>query len=183
MASVKAYGVRKISSHYIHLIKTSAELSDEERSVLNNLLEYGPQMREVEVDGPSLYVFPRVGTISPWSSKATDIAHICGLDKVIRIERGIEYQLEFSASSEDLDLSAIEASLHDKMVEQVFSSLDNCAALFEHHNPQPLTTVDILQGGKAELVTANSELGLALSDDEIDYLVESYQQLARNPTD
>ena len=183
MASVKAYGVRKISSHYIHLIKTSAELSDEERSVLNNLLEYGPQMREVEVDGPSLYAFPRVGTISPWSSKATDIAHICGLDKVIRIERGIEYQLEFSASSEDLDLSAIEASLHDKMVEQVFSSLDNCAALFEHHNPQPLTTVDILQGGKAELVTANSELGLALSDDEIDYLVESYQQLARNPTD
>lgn len=183
LAAVKPYGVSQISSHYIHLIETRSELTEEQLSILRNLLEYGPSMQDRNIEGEVCYVAPRLGTISPWSSKATDIAHICSLHDVLRIERGIEYQIQFSGAGNDHVIHQVHNQLHDKMVEQVFDSLDDCEALFDHHQPTPLTTVDILQGGKSQLITANTQLGLALSDDEIDYLVESYRGLERNPTD
>ena len=183
LTAVAPYGVSAISSHYIHLIETSAELSDSQRSVLKNLLEYGPKMQDLDLPGLTLYVVPRLGTISPWSSKATDIAHICGLDSIRRIERGIEYRVVFNGEPEAEQVAAVRAQLHDKMMEQVFDDLEACEAIFDHHQPKPMASIDILQGGKQKLVLANSELGLALSDDEIDYLVESYTRLDRNPTD
>ncbi len=186
--TVKPFGVVQISSHYIHLIETTDEFTEEQLSIVNNLLEYGPHLKDRELDGETLYVVPRVGTISPWSTKATDIAHICGLNNIIRIERGIEFQVEFESKrfSETLNstpLAEVKQLLHDKMIEQVFDSEDDCKALFYHHQPQPLTSVDILQGGKTELESANVSLGLALSEDEIEYLADSYVDLQRNPTD
>ncbi len=181
LASVRDFGVSSITSHYVHLIEIDSELSESQQAVLENLLQYGPKLQDQNIDGIRLYSVPRVGTISPWSTKATDIAHICGLKPVVRIERGIEYQLAFSGSEQDLE--AVKAALHDKMVEQIFDSLDDCAVLFEHHQPRPMTVVDVLQGGREELLQANQTLGLALSEDEIDYLLDSYNGLARNPTD
>ncbi len=181
--SVKPFGVSQITSHFIHLIETRNELSAEQLKVVNNLLQYGPQMEDHVLDGVNFYVVPRVGTISPWSSKATDIAHICGLEDIVKIERGIEFQLQFEGDVSADSLSQVKALCHDKMVEQVFDELSDCAALFDHHAPQPMLTVDVLEGGKHKLEQANTELGLALSDDEIDYLVDSYTKLQRNPSD
>lgn len=184
MSDVAQLGIKQISTHYIHLIETQSQLSEAQETVVSSLLTYGPKMADQELSGVCCYVVPRVGTISPWSSKATDIAHICGLDNVIRIERGVEYQIEFE--SEDVSdevLQKVIDHLHDKMTEQVFTGLDQCEQLFEHQLPQPLTQIDILHGGRDELLKANTELGLALSDDEVDYLVDSYNGLQRNPTD
>lgn len=181
--SIKPFGVSQISSHYIHLIETRSELSDDQLKVVHNLLEYGPRMQDHILEGVTFYVIPRVGTISPWSSKATDIAHICGLNEIVKIERGIEFQVQFAADYSTDDLAQVKAFCHDKMVEQVFDQLSDCEALFDHHQPKPFLSIDILGGGKQKLVDANSELGLALSDDEIDYLVDSYTRLDRNPSD
>lgn len=181
--NLKPFGVSQVSSHFMHLIETAEDLTDEELKVVNGLLEYGPLMQDHELQGVTFFVMPRIGTISPWSSKATDIAHICGLQNVLRIERGIEYQIVFASKVDDADLNQVKALCHDKMVEQVFDHLDDCQSLFDHHAPQPLMTVDVLSGGKQNLVDANRELGLALSEDEIDYLVDSYLGLQRNPTD
>ncbi|MDI6750785.1 MAG: phosphoribosylformylglycinamidine synthase [Rhodocyclaceae bacterium] len=131
-----------------------------------------------EPQGTLLLVTPRLGTISPWSSKATDIAKNCGFDAVKRIERGIAYTLPNSALAERHI-----ARLHDRMTESVLDSLAAAEQLFHHVVPQPLTSVDILAGGRAALVRANGELGLALSDDEIDYLIDNFTKLGRNPTD
>ncbi len=181
--SVKPFGVSQISSHFIHLIETRSELSQQQNEVLVNLLQYGPKMVDHVLEGETFYVVPRVGTISPWSSKATDIAHICGLESVAKIERGIEYQVQFDGEVNDVYLNQVKLLCHDKMVEQVFDQLAHCEALFDHHSPKPMLTIDVLDGGKQKLEQANIELGLALSDDEIDYLVDSYTGLQRNPSD
>ncbi|MDD4959373.1 MAG: phosphoribosylformylglycinamidine synthase [Gallionella sp.] len=133
----------------------------------------------------SVLVVPRLGTISPWSTKATDIARHCGLEKIERIERGVVYYLQAAATLDAAALSAVASVLHDRMTESVLWVADAAAAakIFQHHAPQPLETVDILQGGAAALEQANREMGLALSADEIDYLVENFQKLQRNPTD
>ena len=183
LTAIKPFGVSQVSSHYVHLVESRDELSEDHLAILNSLLEYGPKVQDQALQGMLIYVVPRKGTISPWSTKATDIAHICGLNTVERIERGIEYTLKFSSEPDAPTLQKVSAALHDKMVEQVFSSLDECEALFEHHHPKPLTIVDVLLGGKAELASANATLGLALSDDEIDYLHDSYTDLQRNPSD
>ena len=181
--SVKPFGVSQISSHFIHLIETRSELSQQQNEVLNSLLQYGPKMVDHVLEGETFYVVPRVGTISPWSSKATDIAHICGLEDVVKIERGIEYQVQFDAEVSADKLNQVKLLCHDKMVEQVFDQLAHCEALFDHHSPKPMLTIDVLAGGKQKLEQANIELGLALSDDEIDYLVDRYIGLQRNPSD
>ena len=123
---------------------------------------------------------PRFGTISPWSSKASDIAHNCGLDKVLRLERGIVYYVEGATAA---DREAIAAALHDRMVETVLADSSDAEQLFSHAEPAPLDTVDILAGGRDALVAADKSLGLALAEDEIDYLVDNYKILDRNPTD
>ncbi len=169
--------VTAIASHYLHLVDAeNAEFDAAERQILDNLLTYGPKSNPEAVEGQRLIVIPRPGTISPWSSKATDIAHNCGLERIHRIERGIVYDI---AADGELP----RALLHDRMTEIVVDDIEGCAALFQHHAPRPLREIDTAGGGRAALERANLDLGLALSDDEIDYLVEAYARLARNPTD
>ncbi|MCL2656427.1 MAG: phosphoribosylformylglycinamidine synthase [Betaproteobacteria bacterium] len=133
--------------------------------------------------GEMLLVTPRLGTISPWSSKATDIVHNCGFAQVKRIERGSAYSLDVRGALDEAARAAVLPLLHDRMTESVLANPDAAHALFAHYAPQPLTTVDVVGGGRAALAVANGELGLALSDDEIDYLVENFQKMGRNPTD
>ncbi|WP_457668709.1 phosphoribosylformylglycinamidine synthase [Thiolapillus sp.] len=170
-----------VYAEFIHLAELSEELSDSERDILDRILRYGPALASHDPRGALLLVAPRPGTISPWSSKATDIAHVCGLQNIDRIERGVVYYLE--GALDDADLAKAGELLHDRMTESVFYELDDAEALFFHAEPRPFITVDILNGGRDALVNANGELGLALSDDEMDYLIESFRVLERNPTD
>ncbi len=176
--------ITALGSRFVHFAETSSEPDATQQQILERLLTYGPGYEEATLDQPAgverFLVVPRPGTISPWSSKATDIAHNSGLQMVQRLERGIVYDVH---SSEALDRDAVAALLHDRMVEAVLTSVEQASVLFEARDPAPLTTVDILAGGTQALRDANVELGLALADDEIDYLVESFEQLGRNPTD
>ena len=169
--------VNGLGSRYVHLVDSGAQnLVDAELEVLNNLLTYGPLLHAEQINGHEFYVVPRPGTISPWASKATDIAHNCGLSQVNRIERGILYSID-TPSEVPLEL------LHDRMIEAVFTSFDDCAALFHSHQPRPLNEIDTTHQGRTALVQANIDLGLALSPDEIDYLTQAYVELGRNPSD
>ncbi len=170
-----------VYAEFVHFIELSEELSDAQQIILNRILRYGPALTSHEPVGSLVLVTPRPGTISPWSSKATDIAHVCGLQAVERIERGVAYYLEGDLA--DADLGKAGALLHDRMMESVFYDLDDAQVLFLHAEPRPSASVDILNGGRVALEKANVDLGLALSGDEIDYLVESFQALGRNPTD
>ncbi|HAS13974.1 MAG TPA: phosphoribosylformylglycinamidine synthase, partial [Idiomarina abyssalis] len=124
---------------------------------------------------------PRIGTISPWASKATDIAHNCGLKSIHRVERGVAFYLQGDLSAEELKQAAL--LLHDRMTESVLYDMNDAQQLFRSQEPQPLSSVDILAGGREALAQANISLGLALADDEIDYLVENFRKLDRNPND
>jgi phosphoribosylformylglycinamidine synthase len=133
-----------------------------------------------------LLVVPRLGTISPWSSKATDIARHCALPQVTRIERGVVYYLKTKSGKPltDAEKQAVLPLLHDRMTESVVFDAEGIEEkIFRHGTPQPLSSVDIVKGGRAALEAANKEMGLALSADEIDYLVENFGKLGRNPTD
>ncbi|MFU8788573.1 MAG: phosphoribosylformylglycinamidine synthase [Methylobacter sp.] len=170
--------IKAVSARFIHFIDTEQDLNDSQTAVLTQLLAYGPRQSGDKSPGQRLLVVPRSGTISPWSSKATEIAQRCGLIEVNRIERGIEYTLDI-----DQPLSAsVQALLHDRMTQSVLDG-DSEPDLFAHHQAKPLLTVGIIEQGRDALVNANTELGLALSGDEIDYLTESFQTLGRNPTD
>lgn len=174
--------VAGITTEYVHFADLAEPLSDAQHSILGQLLTYGPKVDgEVSHEGQLFLAVPRPGTISPWASKATDIARNTGLSAIRRIERGIAYYV--TGTFTDADKALIAAQLHDRMVEAVFDSLEAVAQLFVKQEPAPQTSVDILGGGRAALVEANRSLGLALADDEIDYLVESFQALGRNPID
>jgi phosphoribosylformylglycinamidine synthase len=174
-----------LSASYWHFVHLARDLDDRERSHLDNLLEYGPARHSRDVPGNLFLVVPRPGTISPWSTKATDIAHHCGLAPVKRIERGIVWHIELAGSrrSDEGEKALIRDAIHDRMVESVFDSLNDAQHLFVEHEPAPMRCVDILKEGKQGLVSANLEWGLALSDDEIDYLVDAFSREGRNPTD
>jgi len=179
----QATGLRlNVYAEFMHFAELSSDLSDTQGQVLNRVLRYGPALPEHDPSGQLVLVVPRPGTISPWSSKATDIAHNCGLAAVQRIERGIAYYLEGPLLGTE-QLAAVSAQLHDRMTEVVFHQMHMAEALFVHAEPQPLTSVDVIAGGRSALVKANGELGLALSEDEIDYLVDSFTELGRNPND
>ncbi|MCC6415653.1 MAG: phosphoribosylformylglycinamidine synthase [Opitutaceae bacterium] len=183
--------VRAISAEFVHICELSAELSNAQHEVLEKLLTYGPTRKTTAAAGLLQVVAPRPGTISPWSSKATDIAHICGLLNVKRIERVVAYTLTLDNAALPKPLStlsaaqlqAIRAALHDRMTQTVFNAIDGCAALFRHESPKPMTSVPVLAQGRAALETANLELGLALAEDEIDYLVAAFTKLGRDPND
>jgi len=133
-----------------------------------------------------LLVVPRLGTISPWSTKASEIAQHCGVSAVQRIERGVVYYLNthHGKALSNAEQAAVLPLLHDRMTESVLSAIDGAAEkIFRHGAPQRLATVDILKGGNKALEKANREMGLALSADEIEYLVENFRKLKRNPTD
>jgi len=175
-----------IDVEFMHFAWLESKLPEVELKILDRLLAYGPVSDDGQVpDGQLLLVVPRPGTISPWSSKATDIAHNCGLATLQRLERGKAFYIrtEDGKPLEGADLQQVVAELHDRMIEAVYESMDDAVNLFSQAEPAPFTSVDILTGGQSALEKANTELGLALSDDEIEYLVQNFTSLNRNPTD
>jgi len=182
--SLKVGRTVEVYAEFIHFAELSQPLDDEASAVLDRLLRYGPTLPEHDPLGELLLVVPRPGTLSPWSTKATDIAHNCNLENVIRLERGTAYYLVAEGASLTGEEKMLAASvLHDRMTESIFSQMSDAETLFVHAEPQPYQTVDVMSGGQAALNKANGDLGLALSDDEMAYLVESFQSLGRNPTD
>ncbi|NMR24515.1 phosphoribosylformylglycinamidine synthase [Pseudoalteromonas sp. NEC-BIFX-2020_015] len=173
--------VTNVYAEYAHFADLTAELSSDEQIKLEKLLTYGPTIAEHTPAGTLVLVTPRPGTISPWASKATDIAHNCGLTQVHRVERGIAYYVEGDLNAEQLNQTA--ALLHDRMTEATHSAFDDAAKLFRTDAPSQMSSVDTLGGGREALAKANVEQGFALADDEIDYLVENFQKLGRNPND
>ncbi len=173
--------VSHVYAEYRHFVDLTAPLTAAETEQLERLLTYGPRLDKRAPSGERLLVVPRPGTISPWSSKATDIAHNTGLTQIRRIERGIAYDLAPAVGA--AQRSQLAARLHDRMVESVLFDLDDLTKLFRTSEPAPCASVEILAGGRDSLVAANLGMGLALADDEIDYLCESFQRLGRNPND
>ena len=179
--------IQGISARFVHLVATVAPLADSQKQTLAALLTYG-EHDTGPVEGPLIVVSPRIGTVSPWASKATDIAHNCGFD-LRRVERLTEYRLTMKSgllSTAKLtaeQLGQVAAELYDRMTESAMPSRDEAAALFATLEPAPMDHVDVLGGGRAALVDANKLWGLALADDEIDYLVKAFTGLKRNPTD
>lgn len=185
-------GVVAVAARFTHFADLSRDLSRAEHTVLERLLSYGPRAERSADDRESLehiehteheiIVTPRLGTISPWSSKATDIAHVCELAAVRRLERAIVYTISSRASLAREALDRLAPLLFDRMTEAASYSRTQVMHLFASSAPAPLRTVSLARG-RAALVQANSELGLALSADEIDYLVEAFATLGRDPTD
>jgi len=173
--------VTNVYAEYAHFADLTSPLNTDEHTKLEKLLTYGPTIAEHAPAGQLVLVTPRPGTISPWASKATDIAHNCGLKQVHRVERGIAYYIEGDLSAEQL--AQVAALLHDRMTEATHSKLEDAAQLFRSDAPRPMSSVDILGGGREALAAANIEQGFALADDEIDYLVENFIKLGRNPND
>jgi phosphoribosylformylglycinamidine synthase len=185
--------VRSLEARFIHFVDTARPLEFAEREILQRLLTYGPRIgrpRETapgeaandpfasDPDGDTLLVVPRAGTISPWSSKATDIAHVCGLTAVRRIERGIVYRLLDTKPLGPERLAALAPVLFDRMTEMVLFDPEHAERLFGHAAPKPLMRI-----ARDRLESANRELGLALSPDEISYLATNFERLGREPTD
>jgi len=176
--------ITDISAHFVHFVELSAELTTKQSEILKKLLTYetGNLIQVSSEETLTYWVIPRPGTISPWSSKATEIAQRCGLERVIRLERGIEYHLQTRSNWNPEQSIQIQALLHDRMTQVVVDDIETLD-LFAHHEPRPLDRVDVIAQGKEALVVANSHLGLALSEDEIDYLADTFIGLQRNPTD
>ncbi|QUN07621.1 phosphoribosylformylglycinamidine synthase [Shewanella yunxiaonensis] len=180
--SANGLPVKDIYAEFVHLADVTAPLTDEAKSQLEKILTYGPAIESHEPQGQLLFVTPRPGTISPWSSKATDIAQNCGLKAIKRLERGIAYYVQ----AEELDapqLKQLKSLLHDRMMEVVLNNFEAAACLFQKAEPKPVVSVNILAEGRRALEIANRQLGLALANDEIDYLVENFVKLGRNPND
>ena len=197
-------GVADVHASYLHVVLSAAPLSQDTRARVTALLDDGHPAAPSPADGTVLWVMPRLGTISPWSSKATDIARVCGLSEVLRIERGVAYAIVMrqglggllsglfggrrpsAADLSDARVQALSAVLHDRMTESVVAPVDgsaDLAALFAELPGRPMQTVPVLSGGRAALSAANVAMGLALSDDEIDYLLAAFQAAGRDPTD
>lgn len=177
-----------IEAVYLHFIATEIDLSTQQQTLLEQLLDYrAVEKQNLPTHGGEAHVLfslPRAGTISPWSSKATDIAQHCGLDMVERIERGIQWTIYADAHLRDEELLAIGGVLYDRMTEMLLTDLDQAETLlFAHTDARPLQTMPLQSQGKQTLVNANQNLGLALSEDEIDYLVDNFNELKREPSD
>ncbi len=172
--------VSALGAALVHLVDLEEELDAADREILDRLLRYGPRETVGDAEGWLLLVVPRLGTISPWSSKATEIARVCGLEKIQRLERGIAYRV---SGAEEGAFAEIAPLLHDRMTETVLARFEEAEQLFSRTGPLPLTTVDVLGSGHDALEKADRQLGLALAKDEIDYLVESFREMGRNPAD
>ncbi|MDQ6954662.1 MAG: phosphoribosylformylglycinamidine synthase [Mariprofundaceae bacterium] len=168
--------VADIESLFIHVAEVSMDWTDTDSQHLADILGDPLHYFSAPAADGLFIVAPRVGTISPWSSKATDIAGLCGLSSLLRIERVVAYWVQGERGK-------VRAVLHDRMTESVLASIDDLSLLFEHQGPKPLVYVDILTDGRAALQVANRALGLALAEDEIDYLLENFVALQRNPSD
>ncbi|MFI4941418.1 MAG: phosphoribosylformylglycinamidine synthase, partial [Burkholderiales bacterium] len=178
-----------ISGRFIHFVDINGSPAQDDLQRLNELLTYGEPFSGA-ADGEEFVVVPRFGTISPWASKATDIAHNCGMAAIKRIERGVSYHVRLKsgllggvkrltpALSQE-----VAARLHDRMTEAVLDNVNDAAGLFRQLDVKPLIFINLMENGSEALMQANNELGLALSDDEIDYLATAFTQAKRNPTD
>ncbi|MGB0126469.1 MAG: phosphoribosylformylglycinamidine synthase, partial [Rhodocyclaceae bacterium] len=174
--------IRSLSAEQWFFVELQRPLSADEAARLSQLLSVPAVVASMPRDS-LLLVTPRLGTISPWSSKATDIARQCGFEAVVRIERGTAFFIDAGRALDESQRTAVLPLIHDRMTESVLADAAAAHALFHHYPPQPLTTVEILARGRSALEAANGELGLALSDDEIDYLVEAFTRAGRDPTD
>ena len=179
--------INGVAARFVHLVTSDTEPAPALKDQLAALLTYGDPYTG-PTEGALIVVTPRFGTVSPWASKATDIAHNCGLS-VRRVERCVEYRVTLKSgllskpSLSAAQLAQIGDLLHDRMTESVMFERRSALGLFTELQPAPLAHVDVLGGGKAALETANTQFGLALAADEIDYLVQAFTQLQRNPTD
>jgi phosphoribosylformylglycinamidine synthase len=182
-----------LSARFVHLASFDGEPDAATLQRVGELLTYGEPCnaahQQLEAAGaPALLVMPRLGTVSPWASKATDIAHNCGL-ALHRVERLVEFRVGLKsgllgkASLSQDQLRAVAELLHDRMTENVSLDRTQAQALFTELHPAAMEQVDVLSGGRAALELANTDWGLALADDEIDYLVNAFNGLQRNPTD
>lgn len=180
-----------VEAHFLHFVDVSEQqpLTPSQIQTLEKLLDYGQGVGRPTDQKGALSIgrvsVPRIGTISPWATKATDIAWHCGLNTIKRVERGIQWALIFDQS--EIDESAMNAvlsgSIYDPMVESCLLHADEAEVLFSKASPAPLCIIDILGGGMLALEAANTEFGFALSDPEKAYLLEQYTLLGRNPTD
>ncbi|MFN0040236.1 MAG: phosphoribosylformylglycinamidine synthase, partial [Burkholderiales bacterium] len=179
-------GLVLTGAEYWHFVALRAALEAGEQKTLERILTYGPAAvrRNTRSSGLCIVV-PRLGTISPWASKATDIAHACGLQKIERLERGVVYHVTTRAgrTAGARHLERLAPLLHDRMTESVLFSMQEAARLFQQFSPQPLARINLLKEGRPSLERANRDLGLALSEDEIDYLFTHFQHMRRDPTD
>ncbi|WKS97269.1 phosphoribosylformylglycinamidine synthase [Gallibacterium anatis] len=180
--------LQSCQTHYLYFVEVAKTLTAQQIEQLSQLFEANavmsfPATSEEENFLRGQIVIPRIGTISPWSSKATDIIHNCGLMDVVRAERGILYECRFAAALNDAQQAVFEKLIHDRMMEEVVSDFSQLPQLFAQQDPKPFKTIDLLGGGRAALEQANVALGLALASDEMDYLLEQFALLKRNPTD
>ncbi len=184
LASLQAASpnIRSIEGAFIHFVETTQILNAHERDVLEKLLTYGGPLAAAS-KGELFLVIPRIGTISPWASKATDIARNCGLAGVKRIERGTVFYVQSDHALSELERDVVTRAIHDPMTETVRATPAAADELFVAQTPQPLSVVRVAAEGKAALARANIEMGLALSVDEIDYLFDYFHRISRDPTD
>jgi phosphoribosylformylglycinamidine synthase len=176
--------VRAVSARYVHWVASDVALDAATTQTVRRLLSYGPPEGEAATGAhtATVVVAPRLGTLSPWASKATDIAHSCGVP-IRRVERVVEYTIASGSPLGEGGKAACADLLHDRMTETAFADVNASAALFDERDAEPMAHVDVLGRGRAAIEEANTGFGLALSDDEIDYLVNAFGELRRNPTD
>ncbi|QWD63154.1 phosphoribosylformylglycinamidine synthase [Polynucleobacter sp. MWH-UH2A] len=195
LASLKAQGVEleAIEAQFLHFIWSEQKIGLDKEEVLKNLLTYGQAFASEISAGKSWFgkgsgdiqgaiVVPRFGTVSPWASKATDIAQQCGLD-ILRIERGIQFAWKSKKTLNPEQHQLVLAAIHDRMTESVIEEVESANQLYQTLDDRPLSRIPVLKEGRAALDKANQELGLALSGDEISYLAENFVRLNRNPSD
>src|SRR6202166_3129576 len=175
--------VIRLSSRWLHFVDAARPLADSESRLLETLLTYGPRAAAPEHRGQRILVTPRVGTESPWSSKATDILHVCGLEAVTRVESGKVYFIEAPVRFKHAVLQRLAAHLHDRMTESAWIETIDPEGLFHGAAARPLRTVRLGEDGHRAIAGANRDWGLALSEEEIDYLVQAFGRLRRDPTD
>ncbi len=175
--------VSHIYAEYWHFCSEARDLRQDETTILKKLLTYGAAQQTQASSGELMLVLPRPGTISTWSSKATDIARHCGLDAIERLERGIAFYIQSRNGLSTEERNPLLPLIHDRMTEAVFSSFNDAESLFQHFEPAQLNTVDVQVGAVEMLQRVNSEMGLALSFDEIEYLAAYFSRIRRNPTD
>ncbi len=172
-----------IRASYVHFLDCPADFVAASSTELLSLLDYGAQSEALPSVELQRVVVPRPGTISPWSSKATDILRNCGLQQVTRVERGVVYELHLQNALATPARQLLDSLIHDRMTQSVLGSPEDADVLFRHAEPAPLRSVDILGKGIEELQQANAEMGLALAEDEIEYLFQRFSDLQRNPND
>jgi phosphoribosylformylglycinamidine synthase len=185
----KISSIDVIEASYVHLLDTMQALTEDQVDIVSSLLSYGTAHSSSIADDLAAdmtlkrIVTPRPGTISPWSSKATDIILNCGLTSIRRVERAIQFKIAVTKKLSGAQLLELDSLLHDRMTQTVMGDIAATVVLFRTAQPKPVLSVDLIGRGREALIEANSNLGLALADDEIDYLVSSFTALKRNPND